>query len=462
MLIKSKRKIAPKIKLGCAAALSAWCSMLAPAHAQSRPPPPPVNLYSPSPLQHIAGDLYSRGIYITANYSGQFADNPIGGAKQGAGYAAKLYAGVTFDMNKLIGIKGAEVHILLTDDQGRSLSTDTINTDLSTQNLYVGSQTYQLAVLTWEQKLFNDRVDLNFGRTDFAFVTLPLFCDFQSHGECGRPNMLIKTTSSPIYPTAVWGGRVLVAVTPHFYTKFGIYQPNTDLKAQLSHGLDWGIKTQGGPQAGYEVPIEIGYKSTTPGAATLNQYSVGVVLSQAEFSAPWYSTKLQSSRLDWYLMAQQMVYQTEPNSPRGVYVFGLGLFGGSGGKQLANFQGSAGVVWQGPFASRPLDRVAFMMNDEHFTNRYMNYLYAMRTKEHGTEFPNNNQMVFELNYNVQVNRWLQMMPNIQYLVHPDGLATAKYPVNNIPNAFVVGLQFNIDLATLAGIPSYPWSSVIDN
>jgi len=86
----------------------------------------------------------------------------------------------------------------------------------------------------------------------------------------------------------------------------------------------------------------------------------------------------------------------------------------------------------------------------------------MRTKEHGTEFPNNNQMVFELNYNVQVNRWLQMMPNIQYLVHPDGLATAKYPVNNIPNAFVVGLQFNIDLATLAGIPSYPWSSVIDN
>jgi porin len=464
MFTKSKPKSREQLKLGCITLLVSGLSFHAMAYAQSAPPPPAINLFTPSPLQNMAGYLYSKGVYFTAGYGGQFAANPSGGAKQGADYAGKLYAGVTFDMQKLVGIKGGYIHVLMTDDEGRSLSTDTINTDLSTQNLFAGSQTYQLAVLTWEQKLFNNKVDLNFGRTDLAFVTLPLFCDFQSHGLCGRPSFLIKTTSVSVYSTAVWGGRILVAPTPNLYAKVGIYQPNPDLRPQLSHGLDFGIKTSGGPAAGYVVPVEVGFVDRTPGASTQNQYAVGVIFSNAEFSAPFDNSKApeRSSRMDWYVMGQQMVYQTEPNSPRGVYVFGLGLFGGSGGEQEVNFQGSVGAVWQGPFASRPLDRIDFQANDAHFNNDFLQSEFAMRQKEHGTEFPKSNQFVAELNYSAQINRWLQFMPNLQYIVNPDGLASTSFPKANVPNAFVVGLQFNIDFAALLGIPSYPWSSVIDN
>ncbi len=425
----------------------------------------PVNLYpaTVSPAAEIGKWLYDRGVYLTAGYTGQFAANPIGGERQGNAYAGKVDIGGTLDMEKIAGIDGGSFHFLMTDDHGKSLSNTFINSDLSVQNTYVGSQTYQIAIFTYEQKLFNNRVDINFGRTDLAFVGSSLYCAFQSHADCGRPSMLFRAIVAPIYPTAVWGGRVVGQITNTIYAKLGIYQPAPNILPRISHGTDWAIHTDG-PDGGYELPIEVGYKAFTPGADAANQYNVGIIFNHSPFSAPYDNPKTptQQSRSVVYAQAQQMVYQAEPNSRRGLYLFALGLFGSSGSKQVANFQPSFGAVWQGPFDIRPEDRIGVMFNDYHLNENYLDSLYKMRLKAHGTEFPYSNQATVELNYNIQVADWLQFMPNIQYVIHPDGLGFTPYPRENVPSALVFGVQMTVDLTTLVGIKGVSWASVVDN
>ena len=104
-----------------------------------------------------------------------------------------------------------------------------------------------------------------------------------------------------------------------------------------------------------------------------------------------------------------------------------------------------------------------MFNDYQLSDQYLSFLTNKRLKAGSTDLPYKTQQIIEVNYNFQVNRWLQLMPNIQYIRHPDGLgATLPYPTHNLQDAWVFGLQLDADLATLAGIPSYPISKVLDN
>jgi len=381
------------------------------------------------------------------------------GARQGADYAGELNFGATFDMEKLAGITGGSFHVLFTQRHGNNLAAQTINNSVSVQEIYGGGQTAQLTILTYEQKLLNNMVDIEFGRTDLgdSFEVSPFYCDFQSNAICGNPDEMGKVTSTPFYPVSIWGGRVLVTPSPNLYVKAGIYQSDPLTNPGAHHGFDWG--TQG--STGFLVPIEAGFKSTPEGAVAPNQYDLGVIFDRTHYTAPYYNAigPEQFGRTAVYAQAQQMVYQPVPGKPQGLYLFGEGMIGASGGKQVSNFQVEAGAIWQGIFPNRPNDNLGVAINDVHYNNRYLNYLYNgvgnlnSRVAQGGTQFPDNNLMMMEIHYAVQVNPWMNVMPNFQYIIHPDGQAFAKYPVANLPNAAVFGVQLFVDLPTLFGIPT---------
>ena len=47
------------------------------------------------------------------------------------------------------------------------------------------------------------------------------------------------------------------------------------------------------------------------------------------------------------------------------------------------------------------------------------------------------------------------MPTLQYIINPDGNGgTQAYPVSNLKNAFVIGLQFQVDAANLLGLSGF--------
>jgi porin len=56
--------------------------------------------------------------------------------------------------------------------------------------------------------------------------------------------------------------------------------------------------------------------------------------------------------------------------------------------------------------------------------------------------------MMELNYGAQIIPAIRAMPNIQYIINPDQ-SGEPFRTKNIPNAFVIGLKFTVDLAMLA-------------
>lgn len=406
----------------------------------------------PSPLQQYGQALANDGITINSRYNGEFAANPSGGQRQGAEFTGELSLGADFDLAKLVGLNGGSVQVLFTDRAGNNLSQKSINNSVSVQQIY-GGQTYQLTYFTYTQELFNDTVKIVVGRDSLQshFDTATIYCQFQSNAVCGQPSETgnLVDDGSSYYPESTWGGTASFNVTPAFYVKTGVYQDMPNFNEGANHGFDWG----GAGSNGAQIAGEIGYAQTAPGALYANQFDVGAVVDRGSYSAPWYSANKQYGRADIYLQAEQLVYQPVAGSPQGLYLFAGAEIGLAGASQSSNFSAEGGAVYQGIIPSRPLDDAAFMINETHYNNRFLNYEFNnFRVAEGGTQHGHNDMIMMELNYTAQLISWLNVTPNLQYVINPDGLGgVLPYPVSNLRNAFVVGVQFQLDVAKLLGL-----------
>ena len=134
------------------------------------------------------------------------------------------------------------------------------------QEIYGAGQTYRLTLLTLEQRLFNDRLDIEAGRTQAqgAFLISPLYCDFQNNATCGSPATVFNDTNFNFFPDSTWGGHAKLWIDPnyHFFIHGGVYEVNPDSLQENDHGFNFSTKDATGVVA----PIELGYSSLgTPG-----------------------------------------------------------------------------------------------------------------------------------------------------------------------------------------------------
>lgn len=411
-----------------------------------------------SPVQQIGKTLADKGIYLNASYFAEFAGNPSGGAAQGSDYADQVAAGADIDLQKLVGWQGGALHIEFTNRDGLSQAADVINNSVATQQIYGGGQTYNLTTLTLEQKLFNGKVDITAGRTELDQLTLhdPIYCHFQSNAVCGQPDIMGKIINATFWPVAVWAGQVIVNPVQDWYFKAGIADHDPGDSASPHHGFDWGLSQSDGA----EIPLEIDYQTSFADDAFPRRYDVGVVFDRTPYSYDQYNaatntmgSKNAYGRSMVYVQAKQMVYRPDMNSQRGLTLFGAAIFGPNS-NQEANYNITAGGVYQGPFASRPADSAGLMVGVTHYRNSFIDQLDAYRTNAlGGTQRPASSLIMMEVDYDAFLTPWLDMMPNFQYIVNPDGLGNRGYPASNLSNAFVVGLQFNVNISGLLGLPS---------
>jgi porin len=161
---------------------------------------PSQSTIPPSPISKCADYLANHGITFTAVYVAQPAADPWGGQKQGAAYAGQVRMNSKYDLNKLIGLKGATVNFTFTENHGENLTADKINNSASTQAIWAQSA-FQLNFLTYNQVLFHDRMTFEAGRTvtGGTFWVSTMFCQFSSLGQCNQNNIMAQDTSkSPI------------------------------------------------------------------------------------------------------------------------------------------------------------------------------------------------------------------------------------------------------------------------
>ena len=182
--------------------------------------------------QYMTGDwggtrtsLEARGVTFRAGYLSESAANPVGGLRQGATYTQQVDAGVDLDLGKLIGLPGGKIHALFTERAGQSLAAQSIGSIISVQEVFGSGQNVRLAELSYEQALFEQRLNAKLGwiHASDDFASSPLYCYFQNNGFCGQVAIVINSGFT-IFPSGSWGSVVKARVRDDLYLQAGVYE----------------------------------------------------------------------------------------------------------------------------------------------------------------------------------------------------------------------------------------------
>ncbi len=221
--------------LGATALACAWSGISTPAHAQGAPAGGPIPMFDP--ITAMGQQMGQNGIYFNLGYTEDFSRLVAGTPKVGTSPIGHANAGVTFDLEKLIGLPEASVHVVFEERSGRSNSG---GTDIGL-NQNAGPVKYRLTQFYWEQGILNDRIDIQVGRTEptLEFAVSDLSCAFVTGVFCAQPGTWYSQNKNGAYPAAEWGGRVNVAFTPQIYMKLGAYQDTPVGNGFMDAGFDW-------------------------------------------------------------------------------------------------------------------------------------------------------------------------------------------------------------------------------
>lgn len=407
-----------------------------------------------------------HGITAILNYTGEFATNPSGGRRQGSGYAGQVFFGLDADLGRLAGIDGGSVHAIVTQRHGRSISNDFIGNTTSVQEIQGGGQTAHLTALSYEQKLFDNRLDIEFGRVlaNPNFLASPFYCNFQNNGICGAPKGAFKMTNLTWWPIATWGAHAKAWVTDTVFVHAGVYEVNPRDQRADQNGIDW--STRGA--TGVVVPVEVGYATNFGNDPLPRNYGIGALIDRSDYQDPVQDVRRGSSLISGldpltrfgrsavYARFDQMVWRPDPKGVQGLTLFGAFL-AATGGRQFEDYFLNGGAVLTGTFAGRPYDTLGFGFALEHFSPLGLANFRAARTALGLGRNVAATQTILEASYGIQVTPAIRLMPNLQYVINPQLHERFFAQPKRVPDAFVIGAKLSVDLFTLAGFAQGPGS-----
>ena len=317
----------------------------------------------------------------------------------------------------------------VTQRHGRSLSNDHIGNNTSVQEIYGGGQTARLTLLSYQQKLFDNRLDIEFGRlsTNPNFLSSPIYCNFQNNSTCGGPTSAFKMINLGFWPISTWGAHAKAWVTDKVFLHGGIYEVNPNTQRLTDNGIDW--STRGA--TGFTLPYEIGYTTTFANDILPRNYGIGGVVDRSDYSDPYldvqnrpavlsgFDRRVQFGRSLVYARFDQMVWRPDPTAPQGLTLFGVAIKG-TEGRQINDYYLEGGALLLGTFPGRPYDTVGFVISNQKFSSlglagvRTARASLGLNPRDIATQ-----QLMLELNYGVQITPAIRLTPNLQYIVNPD-------------------------------------------
>jgi len=414
---------------------------------------------APNDNRTLGQILFDRGVSLSADYTGEAASNPSGGIRHSTDYAGQIHLGGDFDFNKIANIAGSSAHIDIDQRHGRNLAADAIGNNTSVQEIY-GTQDVHLANLTLEQKLFDDRIDITAGRTvaNITFLNSPIYCNFQSNSACGNPTFVFKDSNFTYWPASSWGGDIKGMLTDTLYLHAGAYEVNPyDKLTSKSNGIDFSTTDA----TGATIPFELGYATSFANDAMPRHYQIGGWYDDSDYSDPVNDAKgnkailsgnpyaTNHGRSGAFFRFDQMIWRPDANSKRGLTLFGVVMTRVSGRVNEDQYY-ELGLLQTGTFAGRDQDTLGFVINDQEFSNLALSQIRAARQSAGGTGSIPAREVMMELAYGAQITPAVRLSPNLQYIVNPDQMAE-PFRTKSIPDAFVVGFKFTVDLANFVGL-----------
>jgi porin len=383
--------------------------------------------------------LEQAGISLRGGFTTESAYNPIGGQFPAVRYTQQLDLGADFDLGRLAGLPGGKVVTTLTDRTGRSLSADALNENrYAVQEVFGGGRIARLVEMHYQQELLDGRLLVDVGREPLGmYFASPVWCPyFQSLAICGTVS-INSNGNWQDWPFGQWGARVKLQPSPEYYVAAGAYQVNP---ANATEGFDLSF-TGTGVIAPFEFGWLPGQGGGMPGEYKLGGYFDTSPTEDVLFALKGLSFGTtrgpfpQNKRWGLYAQATQMVYREAPGSKRGLTLFGMGTLSDPN-TSLVRYSLTAGAIYQGTFPNRDADFVSLMFAYARYNSRVTQFQEQINSAIPNAIGVQTYESVVEVDYGIAVTPWLQVRPNLQYVIRPGG-------TGQVQDAFVVGLYTRV-------------------
>jgi porin len=210
------------------------------------------------------------------------------------------------------------------------------------------------------------------------------------------------------------------------------------------------------------IPVELAYQKGADETRYPFIVKIGWIYSDAPHPDPYFNSKgqslglvggapqLKNTRNALYVSADKTVWRSQ------VYPSSLTIFGNETQElelsEIYRATTGGGVVWTGPFPSRPIDRLAFEAFDIQLTPHEVEFLRDSRIKAGGRGLNRADEYELESTYSYAFLPGLRVMPSVQYIINPDNSLLPR--TRSVPkNATVFGIQFIANLTSILGVPS---------
>ncbi|SED35668.1 porin, OprB family [Bradyrhizobium erythrophlei] len=376
--------------------------------------------------------LKNAGVDFQLGYVGEIAGNATGGLRKQAAYADQWAAGVNLDLGRLGLVQGGHVQITLTDRNGSNLSDDAgLGTLQEVQEIYGRSQTARLTRFWYNQEFVGGLVDWKIGRMPISEDFSAFSCDFQNLTFCGMPAGNIVGSYVYNWPISQWASRWKFNLPGFGYFEFAAFDQNPKYLGTQQALLP--VFFAG--STGILIPVEIAWQ---PAFGGLNgSYKLGGWFDTS--SAPDVVSDVNGGpaaitglpllqgrgRYGAYINFLQQITSNSALTPN----HGLSLFLNAtvADRRIAfmDLQVAGGLVYAGPFQSRPNDDIGFAVGATHVNGRVAWSEALQNLAGLGPVPVRGSEFAIEAYYTFRPRNGVEVRPNVQYVVAPGGISQSR-------------------------------------
>jgi len=398
--------------------------------------------------RYITGDwggkraeLAENGVNIRLGHFSQTAYNMEGGESSEVAYADQFFVGGYFDLEKVMGWKGAEFKVEISNRNGELINNKAnMPFLLQSQQIFGRGNVTRLTQFSLTQRLFDDQLSIKVGRIYPSADFFAMSCAFQHLTFCsgGSSNYISGAWYGD--PLSSLGAQVTYKLTDNLLIKAGSYDANPETMS-LNQGLKLGTS---GDVSGTTAVGEIEYK-VDYGNGLDGDYRIGIVRSSLDrmklvndAGYPAGSTAdavaIQDTDNAFYINLEQQI--TRNSAGGGLRLFASMIRSDNDIASVGEVLAFGGFI-NAPFSSRPSDRVGLAIGRNSVSSELSD---AMRL--YNAEMPDSiavreHEYPIELNYNYVITPAIAVMPSLQYVVNPNGDEDAD-------NAVIFGLQVDLN------------------
>ncbi|PRC94926.1 carbohydrate porin [Solimicrobium silvestre] len=417
-------------------------------------------------------DLSKYGMTLSVQETSESLGNVTGGTQKGFNYDGLTQAVLQLNTQRAFGLYGGLLNISALQIHGQNVSANNLQT-LQTASGIEADRGFRLWEMWYDQKFLDeDRLDVKIGQQsvdqEFIVSSNALMFVNTMFGWPMLPSADMPG-GGPAYPLSALGARISARPVNGLTILAGVFNGSPvgnkpgDPEQQNQHGVNFPL----GNGTLSMVELQFAY----PALGSMVQADETPPLGWTYRVGAWYNSEMfNDQRFDqnglslsnpnsnqvaaqhhgnfsYYAVADHLIWRDATELNRTVALFARVMATPLTDRNLVDGSLNAGIVLHCPFAYRTDDTLGFGVGYAHVSkqasalDRDTNYYSS-------TNMPvRSGEKFAELTYQYQVKPWLQLQPDIQYVVNPGGGVTNPDNPNNpsqrIKNELVLGLRTNI-------------------